>query len=105
MLVCVGKGKAVLGGGQIFADFLPEVVATPASICDKSLTRRQIRVAKEHKSDLMPLQKMAFLARNGGSPRECIVYSLLRSPFEGDLLRRDTLPWGTPGDGRRRPAT
>ena len=46
MLVCVGKGKAVLGGGQIFADFLPEVVATPVSICDKSLARRQNRVAK-----------------------------------------------------------
>ena len=48
MLVCVGKGKAVLGGGQIFADFLPEVVATTEEDCDKTLMRRQNRVAKHH---------------------------------------------------------
>ena len=29
------KGTAVLGGGQIFAGLLPEVVATPSGICDK----------------------------------------------------------------------
>ena len=39
------KGTAVLGGGQIFAGLLPEVVATGAGICDKALMRRQNRVA------------------------------------------------------------
>ena len=35
MLVCVGKGKAFLGGGQTFTDFCPEVVATTEEDCDK----------------------------------------------------------------------
>ena len=39
------KGTAVLGGGEIFAGLLPEVVATGAGICDKGLMRRQNRVA------------------------------------------------------------
>ena len=45
MLVCVGKGKAFLGGGQTFTDFCPEVVATTEEDCDKTLTRRLNRVA------------------------------------------------------------
>ena len=46
MLVCVGKGKAFLGGWQTFTDFCPEVVATGAEDCDKTLTRQQNHVAK-----------------------------------------------------------
>ena len=46
LLVCVGKGKAFLGGWQTFADFCPEVVATTEEDCDKTLTRRQNLVAK-----------------------------------------------------------
>ena len=46
MLVCSGKGKAFLGGGQTFTDFCPEVVATGAEDCDKTLTRQQNHVAK-----------------------------------------------------------
>ena len=46
MLVCGGKGKAVLGGGQKLCRLLIEVFATPATICDKTLTIRQNRVAK-----------------------------------------------------------
>ena len=40
------KGKAVFGDKQKFSRLLPEVVATPAAICDKSATKRCGRVAK-----------------------------------------------------------
>ena len=46
------KGTAVLGDGEIFAGLLPEVVATPVTICDKALTRRW--------------KCVAFLAKTGG---------------------------------------
>jgi len=56
LLVCVGKGKAFLGGGQTFTDFCPEVVATGHYRCDKVGARGKILSRdKENGPPMSPL--------------------------------------------------
>ena len=56
MLVCSGKGKAFLGGGQTFTDFCPEVVATGHYRCDKVGARGKILSRdKENGPPMSPL--------------------------------------------------